>query len=205
MINLCGQCGAYIVEKEIVESGDYAVCPRCGIKRKFLRMPLFIVTGASGAGKTAACGLLQQMTRQAAVLEGDILWDDRFNTPDNNYREYRELWLRVCKNISQCGKPVVLCGSATPEQFECCAERRYFSVIHYLAVVCGEETLQKRLRNGRGVTDENWIHSSLEFNRWLKENAQKTAPQIHLVDNSRLSKEETAGKILRWLNAELNQ
>src|SRR6266496_6638262 len=69
-------------------------------------------------------------------LVSDILWGAVPATPANNYSDYRNMWLRVAKNIGQAGRPVVLCGTAIPEQFETCPERRYFSTLHYLAMVC---------------------------------------------------------------------
>ncbi len=197
MINVCENCGAYAVKKEIIQ--DYALCPKCGFQQKFTRVPLFIISGASCVGKTSACTLLQQTTKDYVVMESDILWSNDFNTPEDNYRRYRELWLRMCKNISQCGKPVVLCGCAVPEQFENCEERRYFSAIHYLAIVCDEETLLKSIKQGRGVEDDKWIKSSVEFNAWLKENASSTKPAMALLDNTNKNKLETTESIRAWI------
>jgi hypothetical protein len=81
----------------------------------------------------------------AIVMESDILWRNEFNHPENDYREYREMWLRLCENISQAGKPAVLCGSALPSQFENCKERRYFSQMHYLAITCNDELLRENI------------------------------------------------------------
>jgi hypothetical protein len=39
-------------------------------------------------------------------------------TPEDGYRVYRNVWLRLAKNIGQCGLPVVLCGTAVPDQFD---------------------------------------------------------------------------------------
>lgn len=168
-----------------------------------IKLPLFIVSGASGIGKSAASELLFQKEKDYIVLESDLLWHNVYNTPDDNYREYRRVWTRVAANVAQIGKPVVLCGSADPEQFEHLPERELFTKIHYLAVVCDDEILEKRMREGRRITDENWIKSSSSFNEWLKENADKTAPQITLLDNSALSPEETAEKIDRWIRERL--
>ncbi len=199
MINLCNECGTYTVKKEISECDSYTICPNCGNKRKFLKMPLFIVTGASGVGKTSACNYLQQITQDVVVMESDILWDDSYNTPEDNYRKFRELWLRICKNISQCGKPVVLCGCAIPEQFEICDERIYFSDIYYLAIVCDNEDLEKRMRYGRNIMDENWIKSSIDFNSWLKTNSNKTSPNITLLDSTNKTQQEITEEIKQWL------
>ena len=162
------------------------------------RMPLFIITGASCVGKSTMCEVLFRNEKKYIVMESDVLWNDMYNTPNDDYRAYRELWMRVCKNVSQIGMPVVLCGCAVPKQFEHCDERKNFTNIHYLAVVCEKDVLEKRLTQ-RGATDPNWIRSSMEFNAWLKEHAQETNPPIYLLDNSKLSPEEAAEITDRWI------
>src|SRR5258708_36143273 len=141
MLNVCTNCGAYRARKAIVPDGVYAICPNCPFRHKVIRLPLFIVTGASGVGKSTVCVRLAAKMKDVVVMESDILWRPEFNQPETNYREYREAWLRVCKNISQSGKAVVLCGVGEPTQFEQCIERRYFSQLHYLALICDDQIL----------------------------------------------------------------
>jgi gluconate kinase/DNA-directed RNA polymerase subunit RPC12/RpoP len=202
MFNVCSKCGLYHAGKIIDEKGPYAVCPACGHKHKFKRLPLFIVTGASGAGKSTICAELSKATSEVIVMESDMLWRSEFNNPENNYREYRELWLRVCKNISQGGKTVVLCGSAIPEQFEHRIERRYFSELHYLAVVCEAEVLAKRLKARpayRNCGDDEFIKGHIQFNNWFKLNHDKTIPNITLLNTTNDSIEESVEKIKKWI------
>ncbi|MDT8715124.1 hypothetical protein IAI10_00320 [Clostridium sp. 19966] len=156
---------------------------------------LFIITGASCIGKSTACEILFKKEEDYIVMESDLLWSDVYDTPEDNYRVYRELWMRICSSISQIGMPVVLCGCATPEQFEVLDTRKYFTEIIYIAVVAEEKELINRMKCGRGITDENWIKSSVHFNEWLKNNSSKTTPNIILVDNTHMSPEETAKKI----------
>ena len=163
------------------------------------KQPLFIITGASCVGKSTLCEELFKNEKDYIVLEGDLLWNDVYNTPDDDYSQYRRLWMRMCANISQIGMPVVLCGCAFPKQFENQPERDLFTDIHYLAVVCEDEVLEKRMREGRNVEHENWIQSSLDFNNWLKENADKTNPKISLHDNSYLSPEQSAVFVNAWI------
>src|SRR5947209_1270400 len=125
MFNVCPKCGEYAVEKEIDLSGPFAICPHCRYAHPFIRQPLFIVTGASGTGKTAICLALVPQLPECVVLESDILWDEAFDTPEDDYHKYREVWLRLATNIGQSGRPVVLFGSAVPDQFEGLPERRY--------------------------------------------------------------------------------
>lgn len=136
MFNVCPACGEYTDAKEVLNQPPRAMCPDCNYEQKFLSLPLFVITGASGAGKTTAALELVSATKDFVILDQDILWNDAFNEPDNDYRLFRNTWLRMVKNINQAGKPVVLVGSAIPQQFESCPERRYLRSIHYLALVC---------------------------------------------------------------------
>lgn len=199
MLNVCIHCKKYSAEKEIIEEGKFQRCPFCGHKQAITRWPLFIITGASAAGKSTISAQLFLHERDYHVIESDIFWSDYFNEPETDYRKYREYCLRICKNISQIGKPVVLCGSAVPKQFENCTERRYFSEIHYLAVVCNEDILVRRLTEQRHIEDQDLIARSIDFNHWLKENATKTTPQIQLLDNSHLTVEEATRKTSEWI------
>jgi predicted ABC-type ATPase len=203
MFNVCPNCGEYRVDKEIVSEGAYAICPICHYQHKFVRLPLFVLTGASGTGKTTVSLALVEKARNVVVMESDILWRDEFNQPATDYRNYREMWLRVAKNISQAGKPVVLCGAAVLKQFEQCNELRYFSSIHYLALICNDELLALRLRNRplwRGSSTNEYIEEHLTFNRWWKNNALNTQPPITLLDTSKITVNETVERVKQWID-----
>ena len=207
MFNVCPNCGEYHPDKRIVPEGAYAVCPSCNYHHKFIRLPLFVLTGASGAGKTTTCLALADKAQDFVVMESDILWRDEFNQPATDHRNYRETWLRVCKNISQAGKPVVLCGAGVPAQFEQCVERRYFSNIHYLALTCEDEILATRLRNRpawRGSSKDEYIQEHTAFNRWLINNAQSTQPPMTLLDTSEITVSESVEGVERWIRMLLN-
>ena len=207
MFNVCPNCGEYRADKIIVPEGAYAVCPNCGFQHRFTRLPLFILTGASGVGKTTACLALAAKAKEFVVMESDILWREEFNQPATDYRNYREMWLRVCKNISQAGKPVILCGAGVPAQFEQCIERRYFSNIHYLALVCDDETVASRLRKRpawRGSSSDEYIEEHIKFNRWLIVNAQDTEPPMTLLNTSETTVDESVAAVERWIHSHLN-
>ncbi|MBE0699448.1 MAG: hypothetical protein IH586_21200 [Anaerolineaceae bacterium] len=201
MFNVCPVCGTYSVEKEVRQHlgwQAFAVCPGCGYAHPFLRLPLLVVTGASATGKTALALALSASDTRFIHLESDILWRSEFNTPETDYREYRELWLRLAKNIGQAGRPVILYGSVIPGQFSACLERRYFSQVHTLALVCEENILVERLRlrpAWRNAGSEIFIQSMLEFNRWFIEHA---SAEMAVLDTGRASLAETAEEILRW-------
>lgn len=122
MMNVCHNCGLYRADKTINPEGPFAICPECGHRHPFLYLPLLIVSGASGSGKSTICHhLLGGQTKfglchEVVLLDCDILWRAEFDTPENNYRDFFETWLRVCKNIGQSGRPVVLFGAEEEEQ-----------------------------------------------------------------------------------------
>jgi len=185
MFNVCPNCGAYSVEKSIDPTGPFAVCPYCHYAHPFLQQPLFIITGAGGTGKTTVCLALVSVLTECVVMESDILWGVVPATPEDNYRNYRNVWLRIAKNIGQAGRPVVLGGTILPDQIEDCPERRYFSTIDYLAMVCDDDLLIERLQSRptwRQTHLPEFLEDMLQFNRWLKANAYLTKPPMTLYD-----------------------
>jgi hypothetical protein len=205
MMNVCYQCGSYRADKTIDPSGPYAICPECGYPHPFLRLPLMVVAGASGAGKSTVCNFLTGRYQQAVLLDSDILWRSEFNQPQDNHRGYFEMWLRVCKNISQSGRPVVLFGAGigVPENLEGCIERRYFSSVKYLALVCADEILSTRLQQRpawRGAGNTDYIEEHQRFNQWFVHYHQgNNQPGITRLDTGQKSLEETAKEVEGWI------
>lgn len=206
MFNVCIGCGAYRADKQIEVAGGVeavAVCPECGQRHSFLRQPLFVLTGASGAGKTAVSHQLTRQIREAVVLEADILWSDAFQAQEN-WPKFHNLWLRLAKNIGQAGKPVLLAaaGLGVPSNLESCDERRYFGNVYYLALVCDDEELGRRLRARpawRKSGGEAFVASQLDFNRWFKETGLMVTPLMASLDTTTATVAETAVSAHQWL------
>jgi broad-specificity NMP kinase len=180
-----------------------AICPDCGHRHHFKQMLIFFIKGASGTGKSTLCQTLTSDLTGVAVLESDILWRNEFDTPENDYRPYRELWLRLSKNISQAGVPVMLCGCLVPNQIETCIERRYFASTYYLALVCSPAELEKRLRARpawRSV-DEQLITDHLAYNDWICANAGTTHPPMDVLETTGKTVTECSAAVKDWLQS----
>lgn len=204
MFNVCPGCGEYSVDKTIDRANSMAVCKQCGHRHPFKLTQLMIVTGASGTGKTAVALELTPTLQECVCMESDILWSDEFNKPEDDYSQYRNLWLRVAKNVAQSGRPVVLFGTSTPGQFEKCEESRYFSGISYLAFVCDELRLKERLRSRPGWRksgSEEVLERMIGFNKWLIDNA--AANEMTLLDTSEMTLAESAEATKAWITSQI--
>jgi hypothetical protein len=209
MFNVCPACGQYRADKRIDPAGPWAICPECGHAHRFRLSPLLLVGGASGTGKSTAGLLLPGRLPGAVVLEADILWGPHFDHQDEGYRPFFETWLRTAKSIAQSGPNVMVVGAgfAVPANLESCIERRYFSALHYLALVCDDRVLAARLRarpGWRGSSAETFIEGQVSFNQWLKTQAADAATTASL-DTTHASPADVARGILDWAGAILRQ
>ncbi len=207
MLNICPACGSYRDDKIVVSNPDRVICPDCGASFPFLRRPLFILSGASGSGKSVVARILANPGFPATVLDSDILWDEAFSSPEK-WPAYFNRWLRVCKNIGQSGKPVLLCGSGfgVPANLDQCVEVRYFAGYHILALVCEETQLAERLRNRppwRNSGKSENIQPQLEFNRWFMQHADGGDSRLTLLDTTESEPARTTEQVTQWVIREM--
>ena len=200
MINCCVSCGAYCVDKEMAADGA-AICPKCGHRELRPRLPLLIVSGASCAGKSTVCHALTGALDDAVLLDSDVLWRPELAAPADNYGAFHETWLRLCKNIHYSGRSVVLFGAGlgVPANIEGRVERRYFSAVRRLALVCDDDVLRERLLarpTWRGARER--IDEQLAFNRWFKD--WRGAPEIERLDTSRVDLAVTVAGVRNWIH-----
>ena len=73
----CSRCGEWIGRPAAVVPADgssaEAVCPHCEYREPFAYLPLFVVTGANGTGKSAVCRPLRRRLPELAVFEADAV------------------------------------------------------------------------------------------------------------------------------------
>lgn len=207
MFNICQKCGQYRADKIIEKNGNKAICPECGHSHTFKRLPLFILTGSSGSGKSTMAIELSRIQDKVVVIESDIFWRAEFHNSNDDFLEYREFCLRAAKNISQANRPVMLCGSAVPSQYDKCTERRYFSEIYYLGLVCDDKLLEKRLKlrpTYRRSGSTEFIAKQKKYNKFLKDLAFYKK-EIEVLDTTELTTKESAKKVFNWAKSHLKK
>jgi hypothetical protein len=194
---ICQSCEEWMAP---VVDADHRIvrCSTCGHQQLHRFLPLFIVTGPSGAGKTAIVPALQRLLPDWDVFETDILWDS-----GGDWTMAACNWLRIAQHIAQrpVGNPTILCGTILPDRIADCASLPLFSAVHWLALLCEPATLADRLRRRpawRGC-GEATIAEHLQFADWFRDQGQAAFdPPLTIVDTTNISVEAAASAVRDW-------
>jgi hypothetical protein len=180
--------------------GGFAICPKCGWKDDTASVePLFLVTGASGSGKTTIYGpLARLLAGRCVVFDVDWLLDaagvlaNGASLAELPWAGFDQAWLAVAHGVAQGGLPTVLLGPLTPTRLEGNAGRKWVGPVHTLVLDCPNETLRARIESRPGWRSRD-VAEQVSFGSWLREN---TTDQI---DTSRCSPHEAANAVADWV------
>ncbi|MDO7907678.1 AAA family ATPase [Paenibacillus sp. JX-17] len=157
------------------------------------KLPLFVVTGASGTGKTTVSSLLRKL-----LPDFDVFNMDSINNID--WQIAKENWLRIAYSISLSGRGTILCGTMVPENIKTAEYRDRFDKILYINLHCNDQTREQRLR-ARGW-EENLIAEYKSFADWLLMNSEQAFdPPMTTLDTTMLSPEKAAEYIKDWVRS----
>lgn len=176
-----------------------ACCSRCGATDPTVRVgPLFLVTGASGAGKSTVLPLLlERLPPACAVFDVDILIDPLARSaPDGqvDWPGFRDTWLHVAHGVTQNGVDPVLLGPFFPQQLDELPGRTWIGEIHTLVLDCPDDERRRRIE-ARPAWRARDIDEQIAFGRWLREHL----PTV--VDTAALTPEEAADAVAAWVLA----
>jgi 2-phosphoglycerate kinase len=199
MFSICPQCQQR--RTQYLFRGARHICANCSYSQPFTQLPLFVITGASGAGKSTIAMPLAHRLSAFTVLEVDTFLQCAPLNSETDYQEFRDYCLRVACEVMQNGQPVVLIGSTTPGQYEQCSHAGFFSSIHYCALVADDQILAGRLKarpDWRKSRDPRQVEVMLVYNRWFKDHAEKFG--LHVIDNSTQSIDDCVTDVMVWLD-----
>jgi hypothetical protein len=177
-----------------------ALCPDCGrIDSAAAIEPLFIVTGASGSGKTSVFApLARRLVGRCITFDVDWLLDaagqlsHASSVEEIDSSAFRSAWLLVAHGVAQCGMPTVLLGPLIPEHLEGLSARKWVGEIHFLLLDCPDEIRRKHL-----VARPPWrsrdIEAQTSFGRWLRANIDAR------IDTTNGTPEDSADAAAQWV------
>ncbi|TSD14267.1 hypothetical protein DP107_08430 [Haloglomus irregulare] len=207
----CPTCGTQTAAVEVDHGAGSVTCPSCGDERPFRSLPLHVVVGASGTGKTTAWRRVVG-TIDAAVLDWDITTFDEDGGYGAHLRELADgprtgFWLRLSANLHRSGVQVVLfTGAVGPDEIADRPESRYFPTVRYLALTCDAGTLRERLRDRRGwewARDEGFPWADLDLqtsiNAAYREAAADPDSPVTAVDTGERTPPEVATRLREWV------
>lgn len=202
MVDICPQCGNYDWDKAV--EGDRITCPKCGHSWNFLKLPLFVVTGASGVGKTTTVQALQAVSRDFVCLDDDMLYNLLPHETAADCLAQTEQTMVFSRNIMQCGKPAVWSRAGNIDLLAETYGARFFSGIFVLALVCPEQELRRRMTEGRKITDPDWVQSSVDYNRYFMEHDRIGSVAFDRLEIGALSAAQAAFGVESWLKGKLH-
>lgn len=181
---------------------------------------LFLVTGASGSGKTACLPMLKE-------LMPEIVWFDfdDFGVPENADKVWRqkttEKWLQKASELQADGKDTGLNGNVIFGEVLACPSAEKIAEIKACLLDCRDvkriERLRKRDAHGATqemlcwaawqrmhcaeldwrpdvIQDESW--SEMRWENWKNKD---NYPLIETIDTTDLSIKEVAESIIDWM------
>ncbi|MGH8997133.1 MAG: AAA family ATPase [Acidimicrobiales bacterium] len=177
---------------------DHARCPDCGRLDDVGKLgQLFIITGASGSGKSAiSTPLARSLAGTAVTIDTDLLLDSATALAGDgrafSWPAFRDAWLAVAHAISPSGTAVVLLGPFIPDHLEGLPARRWIGEIRFLLLDCPDQVRRARLES-RPPWRSREFDAQLAFAAWLREHIDEH------VDTSKGSPQDAATAVARWV------
>jgi hypothetical protein len=181
--------------------GAGARCPACGdVNPQAVNRPLFVVTGASGSGKTTIFPeLLLRLAGWCAVFDVDWLIDPVGRASKDgqvDWEAFRDTWLHVAHGVAQNGMPTLLLAPFIPEHLDDLPGRIWVGDIHFLVLDCPDDERRRRIE-ARPRWRARDIEAQTGFGRWLRDNLKP------VVDTAGQSPSEVADAVTAWVRDRL--
>ena len=102
MIGICPACGNHRWDKTVTQTE--IICPRCAHRWGYRRLPVFILSGCSGVGKTTTGQELLGRQTDFLVLDADLFYNIMPHESDADYQKQVEQTLSLARNLIMDGR-----------------------------------------------------------------------------------------------------
>lgn len=159
------------------------------------KLPLFIITGASGSGKTTVVPHLREHLPEFDVFDID---EEILTNAVGDWQIVKNIWMRIASHIAKSNRMTILCGTQMPWEIKKSEDYKEFSQIFFLNLHCDDSVREKRLLE-RGWSNE-LIKEHNKFAKWLIENADKEYdPPMVMIDTSNTSVNKVSLEVKDWV------
>jgi hypothetical protein len=189
--NYCHRCGGDAVIGKRSRNVATLRCSACGETGETPVRTAYVVTGASGVGKTAVAQELTGLLDGCAVYDLDLIWCRDWDERNDN-------WLRVAHANGLCGLDTVFCGTLLPSQVESLPNRCLVGDLLYCDLDCSDEDRDRRLRarwQHRLPDGEAFIRRHRDFAAELLRRAPTFTPPMPVVSTSGRTVAEAAAEV----------
>ncbi len=205
MITICPKCHNHEWDKEVIGVDKKIVrCPKCKHEWKSTGLPLFILTGCSGVGKTTTAVELLQREIDFVVLDADYFQFMPSVTLED-WAEHIERQEEISADIMQAGRPVLWAMAGCLDKLHSTYSERFFRKIYCLALTCEPEELERRMREGRNISDEGWINGSRDYNQYFREHNTIGDISYEMLDITNKSTDEIADYVTSWVGSYMKE
>ncbi|WP_054940525.1 AAA family ATPase [Paenibacillus ihuae] len=171
------------------------------------KLPLFIITGASGVGKTTVMHELRRILPDFVVFSTD---HDNFGTTADKleYQDRYNLLLHFANAVAKSGRGTIICGTFMTWDAEKCDTYDNFSEICFINLHCDDETRRERLqsREDKALWTEDMLKQHEQFAQWLLDHADTDYnPPMPIIDTSSTSPAQVAEQIKSYILQKWNE
>ncbi|MCL6603733.1 MAG: AAA family ATPase [Paenibacillus sp.] len=165
------------------------------------KLPLFIVTGASGVGKTTVMHELRSILPEFDVFSTDL---DNFGTTAAklDYQDRYNLLLHFANAAAMSGRGTIICGTFMPWDAEKCDKYDSFNALCFINLHCDDTARNNRLRNreDKAMWTDEMLEQHEQFAQWLLDNAETAyKPPMPTIDTTSIPPSQVAEEIKKYV------